>query len=137
MATAVLPSQFGTDIACITDADAQWSTVDGINLVLQDLIHRITTDDILGDNGVGWGYDVRKLLGMYSTDIEAEGPKIAEAIQRDERIDTVDVVLTPVTNKGNLVDVTLTISGTTALGPFKFTRNVSQLTTTDMTSEAL
>lgn len=127
-------ASYGRDIRCLTDADELFTEVEGVELVRQDALHRLMTDNILGDDGtgteshviVGWGFDVRRLLGMSASKLAAHQPILAEVLMRDERIETADVVLTKTTTNG-LDDVALSVNGTTALGPFSIVRNVSEM----------
>ncbi len=123
------PDQYGIDIACISDADDLLSAVSGIALVVQDAIHAITQDSFLGPGGDGRGTDVRLLIGLTEDELAVEQGAIVETLLRDDRILTVDVVLTSTSTKG-LSDVEVSVSGTTALGPFDFTKSVLELTST-------
>lgn len=120
-----MATDFGTDIACVYDADAFFSTTSGIDLVRQDAIHRLLTDDILGDDGTGslviagWGYDVRRLLGMPASRLASMQPVLSEVLTRDERVDSADVTLTSRTVRG-LTDVLVEVVGRTADGAFSF-----------------
>lgn len=124
-------SYYGTDLACINDADELFSEVSGINLIIQDTIHRITTTSVLGPGGDDWGYDLRNLLGASTAELARMQPTITEVIQRDDRIDTADVTLTATITNG-LADIDVRIECTTALGPFTLTRPLSELTTLDL-----
>jgi hypothetical protein len=66
---------------------------------------------------------------MKAEDLAAKQPLVLAVLTLDERIDTVDVVLTATTHNG-LSDVLVEVSGTTALGPFGFTKSVLQLINT-------
>ena len=135
------PTSYGRDIRCVSDADELFTEAVGIDVVRQDAIHRITTDDILGDDGTGsffirgWGYDVRKLLGMPTRRIRSQQPLISAALLNDPRIYTADVRLTPTTVNG-LADVQIEIECTTALGPFSLVRLVSELTAADLVNQS-
>lgn len=122
---------YGTDIACVADADELFSEVTGLDVVVQDAIHRITTDHILGPNGIDWGYDCRKLLGGTDRDLRLAQPIITEVLTRDDRVETADVSLTSMSRNG-IVDAELTVTLYTAYGPFTFTRLISELTTTEL-----
>ena len=122
---------YGRDLACISDADELFSEASGIAVVVQDAIHRITTDHILGTNGIDWGYDCRRLLGAKQRELTLAQPTIAEALTRDDRIESADVTLTQVTTDG-LIDATLDVTLYTAFGPFSFTTALSEITTLDL-----
>lgn len=126
------PAQdYGKDIACVVDADELFSEVEGVDVVAQDALHAITQEDFLGPGGDGRGIDVRKLIGASQEVLNSHQPLIAEVLERDDRITHADVTLTAVTTNG-LADVTMQITGYTALGPFTFTRNVSDLKAEDL-----
>lgn len=112
-----LPSDYGTDIACQNDADPFWSTVTGIGSVQQDAYHRVTTDDILGPGGVGWGRDCRRLLGMPTSQLPAEQVAFGQTLQKDDRIQTATVAIVATTRNG-VADVAFTAVCVTAQGPF-------------------
>lgn len=122
------PEAYGVDIRCFTDADPFWSTATGLESVRQDAYHRITTDDVVGPGGVGWGYDCRRLLGMPAGQLPAQQALIRAALLRDERISEADVTITTTTRTGGQVDVVLTIRCVTAAGPFDFVVSVLDLT---------
>lgn len=122
------PAQdYGKDVACVVDADELFSDVEGPDVVAQDSLHAITQEDFLGPGGDGRGIDVRKFIGAKQSFLTSQQPLVAEVIERDERVNHVDVVLTATTTKG-LADVRIEINGETDLGPFSLTRNVSDLT---------
>lgn len=128
------PNLYGRDIRCVRDADDLFSEAEGLDVLFQDAIHRITTDNILGgDEGiiVGWGYDVRRLVGMPSSRLAAQQPLVAEVLTRDPRIQSADVTLTATTTNG-LADVMLRANCMTALGPFSIVRKVSEITVEDL-----
>lgn len=121
-------ANYGTDIRCFQDADPFWSTVTGVDLVRQDAFHRITTDDVLGPDGVAWGRDVRKLLGAPARDLPAQQAVFQEVLLRDPRIQSATVTLTA-TSRGGVADVQFVAECTTALGPFELVLSVQELTT--------
>jgi hypothetical protein len=126
------PAQaYGTDVACVVDADELFSEAVGVDVVAQDSLHAITQEDFLGPGGDGRGIDVRKFIGANQTFLNSQQPLVAEVIERDERINHVDVVLTAITTNG-LADVQIQITGFTDEGPFTLTRNVSDLTAADL-----
>jgi hypothetical protein len=105
-----------------------WSSVEGIAVVYQAALHRITTDSVLGPGGDGWGFDARRLLGLPASELPGYQAILAEAITRDPRIDSAEVTLTPVLKLGTMVDVLLEAECVTAAGPFSLVMPVSQLT---------
>lgn len=112
-----LPSDYGLDIACVDDADVFWTAAVGLPVVYQDAYHRVTTDNILGPGGVGWGRDCRRLLGMKTSELAAEQTAYAQVLARDERIQSATVTLTA-TTRGAVADVRFEAVCITADGPF-------------------
>lgn len=124
------PEAYGRDIKCIADADNLLTEAVGLDVVVQDVIHVITQEDFLGPGGDGRGIDVRTFSGLKQNDLTARQPIVAEVIERDDRIDRADVTLTEVKRPGGLLDIEISVACETTLGPFTFTRLVSELTTT-------
>lgn len=126
------PAQdYGTDIACVVDADELFSEAEGVDVVEQDCLHAITQEDFLGPGGDGRGIDVRKFIGAKQTFLTSQQPIVAEVIERDERVSHVDVVLTAITSNG-LSDVQIEITAFTDAGPFRLTKKISDLTATEL-----
>jgi hypothetical protein len=123
---------YGSDVACLVDIDELCSGLDGIDLVRQDAYHRITTDDVLGPDGDGWGYDVRKILGMPMARALMIGPTISAALTRDDRILTADVALTPTTRPNGMDDILMEIHCHTAAGPFDLTTTISAIVAAEL-----
>lgn len=123
------PAAYGRDVRSLNDADALFSEVEGIDVTVQDALHRLTVDNILGGEGVivGWGFDVRRLIGMTRGELASHQPILNEVLLRDDRIESATITLEQTQNDG-LDDVQIDISCTTALGPFSLTRNVSAIT---------
>lgn len=135
-------SYYGRDVACVLDADELFTEAVGIDVVRQDAIHRITTDDVLGDDGtgslmvVGWGFDCRRLLGLSTLKLTAHQPILAEVLTRDQRVQQADVTLTPVRTNG-LADVALFARCVTALGPFEIViKSIANLDASDLVGQA-
>jgi len=129
------PTAYGIDYACVEDFDATFSTVTGLALVVQDAIHRVTTDDVLGPGGDGWGRNCFRLLGLDSGQLAAQQPLYAEVLQRDERVETADVALVAVRRNG-LDDVDMSVTLTTAFGPFANVFSVRELSNATLDSQA-
>jgi len=132
-------SAYGRDIRCLFDADEFFTSVEGIGVVRQHAFHRITTDDVLGDDGTGsfvirgWGFDVRRLLGLPASELPAYQPILSEVLQRDERVETADVKIEATSNDNGTADVAIEVQCTTALGPFSLVIPSIQ----DLTAEVL
>lgn len=132
------PSLYGHDIIALLDADELMTEGTGLIILEQDLLHRITADDVPGTDStsdpdraiiVGWGRDARKLLGRPVGEVAKAAPSFAEVLMRDDRVQTAGVVLTAIEGPpGTTADVRMDIDAETALGPFRKTLLVSQLT---------
>ncbi len=134
-------SDYGRTFRCVADMDEQFSAIAGLAGAQQSAIHRLTADDVLGDDGTGslvtpFGYDCRRLLGMREDELATMPPVLSEVLQRDPRIETADVALTPISRSGQLVDVAMSVQCTTALGPFSFVKAVSELTASDLVGQS-
>lgn len=129
-------ANYGTDLACFYDADPFFSGVTGIESVRQDAFHRVTTDDVLGPGGVGWGKDCRRLLGMHTRDLAAQQPIYSNVLLKDERIESADVTITATTNKNGLADVRFEAICVTAFGPFDLVLSILDLTTVTIEGQA-
>lgn len=129
---------YGRDLRCSSDADELFTDAVGLDIVRQDALHRMTQDDILGDDGTGslviagWGYDVRKLLGAPQSRLNAAVPIIVDVLLRDERISKAELALDAVSRDGNLIDIASRLSCETKFGPFSIVKNVSDLTAGDL-----
>lgn len=128
-------SQYGHDIRCVSDADELWSEVEGLEVVKQDAIHRLTTKSVLGPSdtqeeinaAADWGTDCVELLGMNERELMTKQAEYSIILQKDTRITEADVTLTKVTTNGK-TDVKISAFCMTAEGPFDFTKTVLELT---------
>lgn len=118
---------YGRDVRCFSDADAMFSDVTGLDVLRQDIYHRLTTDNILGPNGDGWGFDVRRLLGYPTADLPGLQPQLSEVCQRDPRVRAADVAITP-SPGGGLKTIRIDVTIYTAAGPFALILSVNALT---------
>jgi hypothetical protein len=126
---------YGKDIACLYDADDLLSEISGLDVVKQDAMHRLLTDDVLGPGGTGWGYDCRKMLGMDPRRATVMGPILSEVLTRDDRIDTADVTITVVPGQSGLDTLLVNALCLTAFGPFDFTLDVASFSETTLTEQ--
>jgi hypothetical protein len=123
---------YGLSIRCVADADEFFSTVSGIGVIVQDSIHRITCDSVLGPNGADWGIDIRQMVGAKQRELTLNQPRIIEVLERDDRVDSADVTLTDVERSPGLHDIQIELHLETALGPFDLTRLLSEITETQL-----
>ena len=135
------PAAYGRDVRAVLDADTLFSSVEGIDVLYQAAIHRITTDSVLGDDGTGslviddWGFDCRRLLGMHASKAKAYQPILAERITRDPRIDSAQIIITP-TRVNGLEDLEIRGECQTALGPFPiYIKSVRDLLASDLVGQ--
>lgn len=131
-------STYGKSIKCPQgDADALFSSTVGLPIVAQDLYHVLTTDDFLGPGGDARGYDVRKLAGMAMEDVNGLEPILEDVAKRDERLLTVTIVInaTPPRFPGGPIEGTVSVTATTAQGPFSFVIPISEWTPSTFTTE--
>ena len=124
-----MTTDFGTDIRCIKDADELFSEVSGVDLIIQDAIHRITCDSVIGPGGDGWGKDIRREVGKPIREVEKLSGLYSDVLMRDQRIDKVNVSITAVKHGDGTADLLVSVDGDSAFGPFKFVRMISELTT--------
>src|SRR5258708_3022064 len=117
-------ADYGHDVACISDADDLFSEVEGIDLLIQDAINAVTSDDFLGEGGDGRGKEIRMVMGAPEDELEGAQVVFAEVVERDERINKCEIVLAPTITNG-LADVLLEMHCETDLGPFDFTKPIS------------
>lgn len=120
---------FGVDFRSAGALGGARTILSGVDVIAQDAAHRLTEDNVLGPNGDGSGFDVRKLIGMYQPALTKLAPIVASALLRDDRVLTADVSLTSVDTNG-LLDVLLVAKCMTAEGPFEIASLVSALAST-------
>jgi hypothetical protein len=126
-------STYGRSIRCVSDADELFSACEGLDTVFQDIIHRLTTDSILGPNGADWGRDFRKMLGMSVAEARLLGPAANEVASRDPRVITADIEIEITESAdGTVADARIAGTVTTSLGPFEFVLPISQVTDATM-----
>lgn len=126
----------GEDILCFDDVDEGFATVTGLDLVKQDVYHRLLQTTILAIDesthtvvNEDFGIDVRDYLGRGLTpdDVSSIQPEIDAAIQRDERIQFSETTCTASqTQDTNEELITISIQCETALGPFSLVIGVSE-----------
>lgn len=126
----------GLDIRCMQDADALFSETTYLEAVEQDAYHRLTTDNVLGPGGDGWGINCRRFVGMDPANLARQQARCVEVLLRDERITAAVIVLTATTADNGLADVQIDATITTPEGSFQFIKPVSELTNADITGQA-
>ncbi len=144
-----MATDYGVDFACFDDApSALFPTVTGLDLVRQDVYHRITNRSVLGwivaDDGSlapdpkaeNYGGEMWSLLGSAQTDESASalGPTISGWIQNSGRIEFADVGVTRIVDRGTgILTLRLDITGQAkqSAEPFAFVYFVRGTTVSD------
>lgn len=122
---------FGKDISCTTSLrTGRYAT--GPRLVAEAAYRRLTTPRGMlrgGEDEANYGIDLLGLIGQAppKTIAAALPQRIQSELSKDERIATVNVVVT-VTTKGPSTTFNIAISGTTAQGPFSLKLSVNEVT---------
>jgi hypothetical protein len=126
---------YGLDVACISDADDMFTEVSGVDLVAQDALHLITSDDFLGPGGDSLGFDARRLIGLNTDELIGMQSVLEQILENDDRILRAVVTLTATTRNG-LADVVLEAICETEHGPFALTKSIGELTEQDLEGQA-
>lgn len=118
------PYNYGTDLACYDDLDANMSEAAGLDVFAQDLVHRLVTPRGSMPDDADYGLDSREDIGASFTAAEyaALPSKYAAELSQDDRVEKVDVVITLFESE------TLSLSFTVQplVGPaFQFTADIS------------
>lgn len=130
------PSQdYGLDVACVIDADDMFTEAGGLQIVAQDALHLLTSDDFLGPGGDGLGFDCRRLIGLSTVELVGLQPVLEGVLENDDRILHASVRLTATTRNG-VADVLIEAECTTAEGPFALTKFVGDLKESDLENQA-
>ncbi len=112
----------GYDMKCGLDIDRGGRSASGSELVLDGMIHRLTTDDLpLAESPLGYieyGEDVRKWLGASIGDEElaARAAGLQPILERDEAIVEATVTATRTSAPGALISFDLSIQATLRTG---------------------
>jgi hypothetical protein len=106
---------YGRDTYCY-DRIVTGRTATGVELLAQAIYRRLTTprgtlDD--GDEGLVYGLDVSDFVGMIGTQAAVDAlPGAVEAeLLKDDRLSSVTVTATVVTDAAGLSTITLTVAG--------------------------
>lgn len=129
---------YGRDVLCVDDADPLFSDVTGLAVVAQDCYHRLTNDSVLGsidgedpnEETDNWGFDVQRLAGERSDRVSGFSARIADALQKDPRVKTADVIVKPqrFISNGQLFNLSVAARVTTALGTFTLVLGINDVT---------
>lgn len=129
-------TDFGTDINTpdVMDLDPNFADIAGAECLGQALARRLVTPRGALLDDPGYGHDVRQALNDDNPDTGAEVIAIVEQLEADERVETAtaEVTFTELTGQLRIV-----ATAYTAQGPFRLTLDVSAVTVTLLTVEAL
>lgn len=123
---------YGTDIYCRGDLRRDMPTATGLVLLLNSLANRLETapGTLAWDpQGADYGYDVRALVNAKIRDANKIGRRVADELEKDDRVDSAEVAVT-------FLDGSLELKCQVVaeeVGPFAFTLAVSELTVTVLT----
>lgn len=115
----VIEVDFGRDVLCVQALKTgRYAT--GLLLIAQNAYHRLITPRGMLPGAPDFGLDLSELIGMGdSGDVAARLPgQIRNELVKDERIEDVQVEVVRSSSAGR-VTYTITVSATTALGPFE------------------
>lgn len=123
---------FGKDTSCTTSMRTG-RLVSGARLVAESAFRRLTTPRGMlrgGEEERNFGLDLTELIGTVSnkSDAAALPGRIRAELKKDERIETVDVVVTD-TTEGAGKFFLVQIAATTNEGPFTLAIGVTEVTT--------
>lgn len=119
-----MATYFGKDVSC-TDSIRTGRFSRGTRLVAEAAYRRLTTPlgSLLGgEEEQNYGFDLTSLIGSQATaqDAAALPGRIRAELRKDERIEAVDVTVTPTTATNGAVTWVVRVDGQTAEGPFSF-----------------
>lgn len=118
-------ADLGIDFSCVTDLDANLSTVSGPLGHAQAIARRWLSDkgSLFYDRSYG-GVNVTNLVNAILTDVQALQARLERQALEDERTESASVTVTQLGRR-------ITIRGRIASGngPFAFVLNVSSVTT--------
>lgn len=115
--------RLGYDIKCREDIDRAGRSSSGVELVLDGIYRRLTTDQLplIGsdDDFVDFGDDVQRWLGAATSEEEliARAATLGSVVERDERIEAADVTVeSGAANAAGLISFALAIEAKLVTG---------------------
>src|SRR5688572_8744714 len=113
----------GYDLACRDDIDRAGRSSSGVELALDAIHHRLTTDSLplidSEDGNVNFGENIFRWLGesIDADQVSARAAGLGSLLENDERMPTVDVTAENVeTNSSGLISFDLMVNATLATG---------------------
>jgi hypothetical protein len=124
-------SAFGRDTSCLTELRTG-RFVTGARLVGESAYRRLTTPRGMlrgGEEDQNFGLDLSELVGSVQTKAEAAAlpGRIKTELAKDERIESVDVIVTETTSSAGGRRFRVDIRATTGEGPFTLAVSVSEV----------
>lgn len=115
----------GRDLSCVTDLDPTMLEVSELDCLVAGLARRLGTSAGQLIDAPLYGFNLRELLhaGMTAAEVASIPSRVRAELMKDERV--LDVAVQGTLAGGRL---TLTIAGSAAPGPFRFTLIVSDVT---------
>ena len=126
---------YGKDISCTDRYDPVGRYVSGSQALMQAVYRRLTTPRGSVPRAPNYGLDLRSFMSIELTRaaMAAIPAQIEQEVLKDERIESVKVVIAA--HDARSLTLTVTCSG--ALGPFRLTLVVSAVTVALLKSEVL
>lgn len=119
------PVGYGSDLACQTDLTDQMTELDGVDdaeqILAEAILRRLDCPRGGLPDDPNYGYDVRGDLnrGMTTDEIRALAGRIRNEVEKDDRVDSVVVTVTP-SSTGDSLAISIRVTPVDAsLGVFK------------------
>lgn len=124
-APSIAEAPFGTDVSTFDDLDRFFRVMGGPRVIAEALLRRLSTPAGGLFYDPDYGYDVRQLLNapLSTADLARARIAIVAECQKDQRVDSCEA---EVALSGSSLRLTLSI--TTASGPFSLVADVSAVT---------
>ncbi len=126
-----MTTDFGRDVSC-TDTMRTGRLVSGPRLVAEACYRRLITPRgtlLGGEDEANYGLDLGGLLGSSTSaaEVAALPGRIRNELLKDERVESVEALVTATTTAGSTSYV-IDVTGTTAEGPFELKLAVADVT---------
>jgi hypothetical protein len=127
--TSQNPNPYGVDINCLNDLDPYFSLVGGIQVLAQDLYHRITTSPGTVPGAPDFGFNSIGLLsqGVTQASLAAIQSNMTSQLQADERVQTANVSLSYQNGALTVIATVLPLNPLYAAQPFQFVASISTI----------
>jgi hypothetical protein len=121
------PNPYGVDILCTTDIDPYFSLVGGIQVLAQDLFHRLTCAPGSVPGAPTFGFDSRSLIGqgLNQTELQLIQSTMTSQLRADERVQSASVTLNYSNGALTITANVLPLNPQYSNQPFRFVASVS------------